>query len=85
MIPAIMVIIFVQHPFHTKIISEFMIFLLTAVLGVTNGITGSVPMIFAPAKVVEERRELAGKYKISLSKDYKGIICRTLFYMPNIS
>ncbi|XP_060838761.1 equilibrative nucleoside transporter 4 isoform X1 [Rhopalosiphum padi] len=60
MIPAILLIVLVQHPFHTKIISEFMIILQTAVLGVTNGITGSVPMIFAPAKVVEERRELAG-------------------------
>ncbi|XP_060880375.1 equilibrative nucleoside transporter 4 isoform X1 [Metopolophium dirhodum] len=60
MIPAILLIVLVQHPFHTKIISEFMIVLQTAVLGVTNGITGSVPMIFAPAKVVEERRELAG-------------------------
>ncbi|XP_050058573.1 equilibrative nucleoside transporter 4 isoform X2 [Aphis gossypii] len=60
MIPAILLIVIVQHPFHTKIISEFMIILQTAVLGVTNGITGSVPMIFAPAKVVEERRELAG-------------------------
>lgn len=60
MIPAILLIVFVQHPFHTKIISEFMIFLQTAVLGVSNGITGSVPMIFAPAKVAEERRELAG-------------------------
>lgn len=57
-----MLIVFVQHPFHTKIISEFMIFLQTAVLGVSNGITGSVPMIFAPARVAEERRELAGKY-----------------------
>lgn len=64
MIPAILLIVFVQHPFHTKIISEFMIFLQTAVLGVSNGITGSVPMIFAPAKVAEERRELAGNYVI---------------------
>lgn len=62
MIPAILLIVYVQHPFHTKIISEFMIILLTAVLGVSNGITGSVPMIFAPAKVVDERRELAGKH-----------------------
>lgn len=62
MIPAVLLIVVVQHPFHTKIISESMIFLLTAVLGVSNGITGSVPMMFAPAKVVEERRELAGKY-----------------------
>lgn len=61
MIPGILLIVFVQHPFHTKIISEFIIFLQTAVLGVSNGITGSVPMIYAPAKVIEERRELAGK------------------------
>lgn len=62
MIPSILLIVFVQHPFHTRIISEIVIFLQTTVLGVTNGITGSVPMIFAPAKVVEERRELAGEY-----------------------
>ncbi|VVC32686.1 Equilibrative nucleoside transporter,Major facilitator superfamily domain [Cinara cedri] len=60
MIPAILLIVIVQHPFHTRLISEFLIVLQTTVLGITNGITGSVPMIFAPAKVVEERRELAG-------------------------
>ncbi|XP_050435902.1 equilibrative nucleoside transporter 4 isoform X2 [Adelges cooleyi] len=60
MIPAILLIVFVQHPFHTKIFSEFLIFLETAALGLSNGITGSVPMIFAPAKVNNERRELSG-------------------------
>jgi solute carrier family 29 (equilibrative nucleoside transporter) protein 4 len=64
MIPAILLVVFVQHPFHTKILSEVLIFAQTAILGVSNGITGSVPMIFAPAKVVEERRELAGNYTL---------------------
>lgn len=31
------------------------------VLGLTNGIVGSVPMIQAPTKVPEEHRELTGK------------------------
>lgn len=62
MIPAILLIVFIQHPFHTRIISEIIIFLQTSVLGVTNGIAGSVPMIFAPSQVPEERRELAGEY-----------------------
>lgn len=62
MIPAILLIVFIQHPFHTRIISEIVIFVQTSVLGVTNGIAGSVPMIFAPAHVPEERRELAGEY-----------------------
>ncbi|XP_050533038.1 equilibrative nucleoside transporter 4 isoform X2 [Daktulosphaira vitifoliae] len=60
MIPSILLIVIVQHPFHTKIVSEFLIFMQTAVLGVTNGITGSVPMIFASAKVNDGHRELAG-------------------------
>lgn len=31
-------------------------------LGLTNGIVGSIPMIQAPSKVPEEHRELAGTY-----------------------
>lgn len=32
-------------------------------LGLTNGIVGSVPMIQAPRRVSEEHRELAGEFK----------------------
>jgi len=32
-------------------------------LGLTNGIVGSIPMIQAPSKVPEEHRELAGNYR----------------------
>lgn len=31
------------------------------VLGLTNGLIGSIPMIQAPSKVPEENRELSGK------------------------
>lgn len=31
-------------------------------LGLTNGIVGSVPMIQAPRRVSEEHRELAGEF-----------------------
>ena len=34
----------------------------SGLLGITNGIVGSVPMIQAPRRVSEEHRELAGKY-----------------------
>lgn len=35
--------------------------LLSWVLGLTNGLVGSIPMIQAPSKVPEEYRELAGE------------------------
>ncbi|XP_033631144.1 equilibrative nucleoside transporter 4-like isoform X3 [Asterias rubens] len=34
--------------------------LLSGILGITNGYFGSIPMIMAPAKVTESRKELAG-------------------------
>ena len=34
--------------------------LLTALLGLTNGVLGSVPMILAPTKVPDDHRELTG-------------------------
>lgn len=33
-----------------------------SLLGITNGVVGSVPMIQAPRRVSEEHRELAGIY-----------------------
>lgn len=35
----------------------------SGLLGITNGIVGSVPMIQAPRRVSEEHRELAGKLR----------------------
>ena len=34
--------------------------LLSALLGLTNGVLGSVPMILAPTKVTDDHRELTG-------------------------
>jgi solute carrier family 29 (equilibrative nucleoside transporter) protein 4 len=49
-------------PRHHPIISgEVWAFSLSAILGVTNGVFGSVPMILAPAMVAEGQRELAGE------------------------
>ena len=42
---------------------EFSAFVLSALLGVTNGVFGSVPMILAPSKVNEAQKEMAGKRK----------------------
>ena len=35
---------------------------LTAILGISNGFCGSVPMIRAPTKVKDSQREIAGMY-----------------------
>ena len=48
-------------PRHGPLIpGEFSAFLLSAVLGVSNGVFGSVPMILAPGKVNEAQKEMAG-------------------------
>lgn len=36
--------------------------MLSMMLGFSNGVVGSVPMIVAPSKVPEEHRELTGKF-----------------------
>ena len=49
-------------PRHSPLIpGELSAFLLSALLGVTNGVFGSVPMILAPGKVEEAQKEMAGK------------------------
>jgi solute carrier family 29 (equilibrative nucleoside transporter) protein 4 len=34
----------------------------SAILGLSNGLAGSLPMIIAPSKVPDELKELTGKY-----------------------
>lgn len=49
-------------PRHSPLIPmESWAFIISATLGLTNGIFGSVPMILAPTKVAEEHKELAGE------------------------
>jgi hypothetical protein len=53
--------------------------LFSLLLGVTNGLVGSVPMIQAPSRVSEEHRELTGNQSImpsSLSKLRNKFCCR---------
>jgi len=40
---------------------EYNAMFFSMIVGLTNGIVGSVPMIQAPSRVPEERRELAGE------------------------
>ena len=48
--------------------------LLSGILGITNGYFGSIPMIMAPAKVTESRKELAGKKTHSCSgSQWEGV------------
>lgn len=50
-------------PRHAPILSnELFPVILSVILGVTNGVVGSVPMVQAPSKVAEEYRELAGNF-----------------------
>lgn len=42
--------------------SELVAFVLSLMLGLSNGILGSVPMIKAPSKVDDMHRELTGKF-----------------------
>jgi solute carrier family 29 (equilibrative nucleoside transporter) protein 4 len=50
----------------------------TGLLGLTNGIVGSVPMIQAPRRVSEEHRELAGKCTTTCTYTYLTIDLCTL-------
>jgi hypothetical protein len=54
--------------------------LFTLLLGVTNGLVGSVPMIQAPSRVTEEHRELTGNYIIT----HHGMQMFELFVMVEI-
>lgn len=48
-------------PRHSPIVpGEMTPLLLSGLLGLTNGVLGSVPMILAPTKVQDEHRELTG-------------------------
>ena len=50
-------------PRHSPIItSETSAFLISAMLGITNGIFGSLPMILAPDEVPDSQKELAGNH-----------------------
>jgi solute carrier family 29 (equilibrative nucleoside transporter) protein 4 len=56
--------------------------LFSLLLGVTNGLIGSVPMIQAPSRVSEEHRELTGNHSVvsaSSSKFSNILFCCVLF------
>lgn len=44
--------------------------LFSLLLGLTNGLVGSVPMIQAPSRVSEEHRELTGYYYLPTNKNF---------------
>lgn len=44
--------------------SELTACIYSIILGLTNGVLGSVPMIQAPTKVEDRHRELTGEYHI---------------------
>lgn len=46
---------------HPRFSAEITAFIYSVMLGLTNGILGSVPMIQAPSKVDDRHRELTGK------------------------
>ena len=48
----------IYHSFFST--GEAIPLLTSALLGITNGIVGSVPMILAPTKVSDEHREITG-------------------------
>lgn len=73
-------------PRHLPILSnELFPVILSVILGVTNGIVGSVPMVQAPSKVSEEYRELAGNYSyLKFHMDYKKFLDQSFFSLRNI-
>lgn len=55
-------------PRHQPVIAgETPAFIFTAALGITNGLAGSLPMMFAPSKVPATLKEATGKLKFEFS------------------
>lgn len=51
------------HGARTSLFDDIWAMFLSLVLGVSNGVLGSVPMIVAPSKVPHQFRELTGKIR----------------------
>jgi hypothetical protein len=55
--------------------------LFSLLLGVTNGLVGSVPMIQAPSRVSEEHRELTGNHAV-MSTSFNELM--STFYLLHV-
>jgi solute carrier family 29 (equilibrative nucleoside transporter), member 4 len=72
-------LLFCAAPRHRPLIpGDGLPIFFSGLLGLTNGVIGSVPMILAPSKVPEEFRELTGTAKyLTLLHDLKNnTVCR---------
>ena len=62
---------------------EWAPFTLSALLGITNGIFGAIPMIAAPANLVGVHKELAGNHLTRLNKMLLLLAFQELMIMLN--